>query len=102
LRAVAAGVLVSPAGGSMTGTTCFRRLCQEPDTSLPVINDLPNRTSPGILKNPTVIDRAWETGRSTTFKIKKSRSLPCPQGENRRARTNGFDWQRQFAMMRAW
>jgi hypothetical protein len=31
-------------------------------------NDLPNRTSTGILKKPTVIDRAWETGRFTTFK----------------------------------
>jgi hypothetical protein len=32
-------------------------------------NDLPNRTLTGILKKPTVIDRAWETGRSTTSKI---------------------------------
>jgi hypothetical protein len=65
-------------------------------------NGLPNWISTGIPKNPTVIDRAWETRRSTTFKIKKSRSLPCPQGENRRARANGFDWQRQFVTMRAW
>jgi len=34
-------------------------------------NYLPSRTSTGILKNPTVVDRAWETGRSTTSKIKK-------------------------------
>jgi hypothetical protein len=35
-------------------------------------NDLPNRTSTGILKNPTVIDRAWETGRSTTLQVQKN------------------------------
>jgi hypothetical protein len=50
-------------------------------------NDLPNRTSTGILKKPTVIDRARETGHSTTFKIKKSRSLPMPtRRESARAR----------------
>ena len=27
-------------------------------------NDLLNRTSTGILEKPTVIDRAWETGRN--------------------------------------
>jgi hypothetical protein len=38
-------------------------------------NDPPNRTSTGILKKPTVIDRAWETGRYTTFKIKQSKII---------------------------
>lgn len=32
---------------------------------------LPNRNSTGILKKTTVIGRAWETGRSMTFKIKE-------------------------------
>jgi hypothetical protein len=34
-------------------------------------NDLPSRASTGILKKPTVIDRAWETGRSATCKVKE-------------------------------
>jgi hypothetical protein len=47
--------------GSVPGTTCFRRLRQELDTSLSIIqNDLPNRTSTGTLKKPTVIDRGWK------------------------------------------
>jgi len=37
--------------------------------------DLLNRTSTGILKKPTVIDRAWETGRSATFKIKEPKII---------------------------
>jgi hypothetical protein len=55
-------------------------------------------------KKPTVIDRAWETGRSTTFKIKATNlgSLPCPQEEHPRASENGFNWQRQFVMLRAY
>jgi hypothetical protein len=39
------------------------------------LKDLPNRTSTGILKKPTVIDRAWETGRSTTFKINNQKII---------------------------
>jgi hypothetical protein len=52
--------------------------------------DLPNRPSTGILKKPTVIDRAWETGRSTTFKIEQTDLGACHALQQRigaRART---------------
>jgi hypothetical protein len=37
--------------------------------------DLLNRTSTGALEIPTVIDRTWETGRSTAFKIKQTKEV---------------------------
>jgi hypothetical protein len=47
--------------GSEAGTICLRRLCQEPDTSLSVIQ---RSTKPGLrpasAEKRTVIDRAWE------------------------------------------
>jgi hypothetical protein len=41
-------------------------------------NDLPNRTSTGILKKPTVIDRAWENWSLHDVQDQKSGSLSMP------------------------
>jgi hypothetical protein len=38
-------------------------------------NDLLNRTSTGIPKKSTVIDRPWENLVTTTFKIKQSKKI---------------------------
>jgi hypothetical protein len=69
-------------------------------------NDLPNRNSTGILKKPAGIDRAWEHWslhdlQDQTTKTNLGR-FSCLHAAKRYARSNGFDWQRQFVMMRAW
>jgi len=65
---------------------------------------LPNRSSTGILKNRPLLIGLGKTTRSTIFRIKetKSGSLPCPHEQNPHARENGFNWQRQILMMRAY
>ncbi|WP_154073483.1 hypothetical protein [Bradyrhizobium erythrophlei] len=69
-------------------------------------NDLPNRSSTGILKKPTVIDPAWENWSLHDLQDQTTKNnlgrFSCPHATKRCARSNGFDWQRQFVMMRAW
>jgi hypothetical protein len=69
-------------------------------------NDLPNRSSTGILKKSTVIDRAWENWSLHDLQDQITENIlerfSCPHAMKRCARSNGFDWQRQFVMTRAW
>src|SRR5712672_1678963 len=69
-------------------------------------NDLPNRTSTGILKKPTVIDRAWENWSLHALQDQTTKDnfgrFSCPHATKRHTRSNGFDLKRQFVMMRAW
>jgi hypothetical protein len=77
----------------MAGNLIFEFMSGTGHAQLGYPTDLLNRISTGILEIPTAIDRAWETGRSATFKIKHQTTeilgaLACPQERNPCARSN--------------
>jgi len=66
--------------------------------------DLLNRTSTGIPKKSTVIDRPWETGRNDLQDQTIKNNLgdfACPHETKSCARAIDFNRQRQFVTMRA-